>query len=256
VALLPFIEQANLYNLFKKDEAWDSEHNKPLSAIRIKLFLTGAEPADSGDTFYQFFAGEGTVMDPATKVQAKDVTDGFSNTLGVVEAGPAVPWAKPADILFHPKKALPKLVGPYLNVFHAATLDGGVHQFKPNMDEELLRQLILRADGNVIDQKKRDAARAEFKANSEEEKKAYTDAHNKLKELAEKKMKLINENTKLNNDLRKLHANNPANADQVFDALEELLREIQSLEHDNRLLQDELSGKKTPPPQKAAPPMK
>ena len=46
------------------------------------------------------------------------ITDGTSNTFGVVEAGPPVAWTKPADIPFDPKKPFPKLVGPYTNALH------------------------------------------------------------------------------------------------------------------------------------------
>src|SRR5262245_39481877 len=37
VAILPYIEQANLYRQFKLDEPWDSEHNKQWSAVVVKL---------------------------------------------------------------------------------------------------------------------------------------------------------------------------------------------------------------------------
>ena len=77
-------------------------------------------------------------------------TDGTSNTLGVVEAGPPVEWTKPADIAYDPKKPLPKLDGPFTNVLIAATADGAVHTFRRDLDETTLRRLIERADGEPV----------------------------------------------------------------------------------------------------------
>jgi hypothetical protein len=99
-----------------------------------------------------------------------EVTDGLSNTLGVVEAGPPVPWTKPADLRYDAKKPLPPMTGPYANVCNVAMLDGRAHGFRPKLDETVWRHLIEPNDGNVLpgwtDLKGR------FVADSAEEKKA------------------------------------------------------------------------------------
>ncbi len=38
VAILPFLEQDNLYRQFKLDEPWDSEHNKKLISKMPKIY--------------------------------------------------------------------------------------------------------------------------------------------------------------------------------------------------------------------------
>ena len=103
VAILPFLEQQGLFNEFKLDEPWDSPHNKALlERMPATYAIPGAE-AEPGMTFYRGFSGEHTLFDPKVKlgVGIATITDGTSNTLGIVEAKEAVPWTKPdAEIAF------------------------------------------------------------------------------------------------------------------------------------------------------------
>jgi hypothetical protein len=78
-------------------------------------------------------------------------TDGLSQTLLVVEAGEAVPWTKPDDIPFDEKKPVPPLGGDFGFGFHAAMGDASVLFIRNTIDQQLLKWLIMPADGNVID---------------------------------------------------------------------------------------------------------
>ena len=77
------------------------------------------------------------------------ITDGTSNTIGVVEAGPPVPWTKPGGIPFDIKKPLPDLAGPFENVLHVGMMDGSVVALKRGLPEATLRILIGMKDGNI-----------------------------------------------------------------------------------------------------------
>jgi RNA polymerase sigma factor (sigma-70 family) len=150
VEILPYIEQANLYQQFKRDEPWDSDHNKKLIAHMPNIYRLGFQKKEETKTYFQVFAGPGTVFEPGKKLKITEIADGTSNTLGVVVAGSPVEWTKPADIAYDPKKALPKLELPYKNIFSAAFMDGSVRSFKPDLDPKVLKLLIERDDGQIL----------------------------------------------------------------------------------------------------------
>jgi hypothetical protein len=157
VAILPYIEQENVYRQFKLDEPWDSEANKPLSQAAIKVFLSpqaadDPRPDGYGLTNYLGVAGPGTIFDPKGNVKFLDITDGTSNTVMVVETANAVPWAKPGDLLIDPKKPLPKLVPvPGHETVNVLMGDGSVRAVNPGkVSEKVWRLLFTRNDGEVI----------------------------------------------------------------------------------------------------------
>jgi hypothetical protein len=149
VLLLPYLEQDQLYKQFKLDEPWDSANNKKLLAQMPGVYRVGIEPKDSTKTHYQGFAGPKSMFEPGKKLSFRDVTDGLSNTLCVVEAGPPVEWTKPADIPYDSEKPMPKLEGPFRNTLNCVVADGSAYSFKRDIDEKTLHGLIERDDGMV-----------------------------------------------------------------------------------------------------------
>jgi hypothetical protein len=150
IEILPYVEETPLYKAFRRDEPWDSEHNKQLLAKMPDVFRNGTEKKDETRTYFQGYAGPGAVFERGVRVTLLGITDGTANTLLLAEAGPPVEWAKPADIAYDPKKPLTKRVGPFGNVFNFVTADGTTHTLRPDLDETTTRRLIERADGHPI----------------------------------------------------------------------------------------------------------
>jgi RNA polymerase sigma factor (sigma-70 family) len=151
VAILPYLNEAALFNQFKLNEPWDSPHNKKLLGRMPKVFRLPTQAENATGTFYQGFAGPGTMFDPAGPVRISDVVDGTSNTIFIVEAGSAVPWTKPEDLPYDPAKPLPKLGDASSPVFRAALVDGSVHTLQRDFKESAMRVAIVRNDGIPLD---------------------------------------------------------------------------------------------------------
>jgi len=150
VAILPYLGEQDLAKQFKMDEPWDSDHNKDVVARMPVVFapVTGEEAA--GLTYYQVFVGQETPfngMEPPrwpTKFM-----DGTFSTFLVVEAAEPVPWTKPRDVPYDPRKPLPKLGGLFADGFHAVMADGNVRFVPRGAPENLIRAAITPAGAEL-----------------------------------------------------------------------------------------------------------
>lgn len=153
VYILPFVEQQELYNSFKLDEPWDSEHNKALIArMPIVYHNPNLPQAGEGKTNYLAVVGEKAAIRAKQGTAMADITDGTSNTIMVVEASPdrAVIWTKPDD--FSPDETNPSagLGGTRPGIFLALFADGAVQALSLANDPATLKALFTRNGGEVI----------------------------------------------------------------------------------------------------------
>lgn len=156
VELLPYLDEGNLYNEFKKDEPWDSEHNLKLLPRMPKVFapVQGAAPPHS--TYYQVFVSPpaagpmGALFGQPQGRKLLEILDGTSNTLLFAEAGIPVAWTKPDDLAYEPGKPLPRLGALFPDGFHVAFADGAVLFLRMPIDEKLLRAMITPAGGEKL----------------------------------------------------------------------------------------------------------
>ena len=157
VSILPYIEQDNMYNSFKLDEPWDSEHNMKVgSKVRVKVYEDPRMPGDltkPQTTYYKAFVGGGAGFEPNKQLDFSSFFNGMSNTVMVAAAGEPVIWWKPDDFEFDPKKKLPDLTKPF-EVLLVVMFDGTVRAIQPaNMKnyDTRMKALITRAGGETFD---------------------------------------------------------------------------------------------------------
>jgi hypothetical protein len=151
VAILPYIEQENVYRQFKLDEPWDSEHNLKLAEVHIKTYMLPGEKIDKqGKTPYRCFYGNGAAFDRIAMTKFSDFQDGTSNTIFFVEAAESVVWTKPDDIEFNPKKEMKGFLRASRERFTLAFADGSVRRTPATLKESVLKLLIQKNDGMAI----------------------------------------------------------------------------------------------------------
>ena len=152
VAILPYLEQDNLFRQFKLDEPWDSENNKKLIPLMPKFYTNPQAPTEPGKTYYKVFTGPGTIYekDKIAKYTIGNIPDGTSNTILVAEGGEPVIWTKPDDFEFDPAKPLPNIWLPGKPGINVALADGSVRFINRSMSEKTLKNAIQADDGNVL----------------------------------------------------------------------------------------------------------
>lgn len=151
VYLLPYLDQAPLYNQFNFDEPWDSEHNKALIEKMPDIFKSPGVD-EPGKTAFHIFTGPQSPFADDQVPLMQQFTDGTSNTILAVLAGAdtAEVWTKPGGFDFDPDdpiKALGKLESDH---FKALMADGSVRRIKKDIEAPTLRRLIQWNDGEAL----------------------------------------------------------------------------------------------------------
>lgn len=149
VEVLPYIGEQELYDQFKKDEPWDSDHNIKL-LDRMPMIYRNPSSAEETATNFLAVTGEGTAFDGKFGKKYSDFRDGTSNSLLFVEADKFVPWTKPEDFEVdwdNPTRGLGR-IRP--GIFQAGFADGSVQPISNNVDMETLKNMFKISDGKVI----------------------------------------------------------------------------------------------------------
>jgi Protein of unknown function (DUF1559) len=161
VLILPYLEQEGLYKEFHLDEPWDSPHNRTLIAKMPQVYrcpLESKDAARDGKTRYLAPRGENTVFRGAEPVTIKDMIDGTSNTIILLDAGDAqaVTWTKPDDLEVPPRdEAVFKAIfSAHWRRRGAGTVvgfgDGAVRFLKESIKPDVVRALTTYNRGEVI----------------------------------------------------------------------------------------------------------
>jgi prepilin-type processing-associated H-X9-DG protein len=161
VAILPFLEQNDLYQQYHFDEPWDGPNNRKLLEQMPGVYSypgpDGRSPSSRTISSYYVFSGSAAALGSAVRSeQAADgpgvaqITDGTSNTILAVEWQGDIPWTKPLDIPFDPNGPRVELGGYQPDGFNALFADGSVRFLSKSIAAPVLKALITRSGGEVI----------------------------------------------------------------------------------------------------------
>lgn len=157
VAILPELGYRDLYERFHRDEPWDSPHNLALLSEIPPAYVCPSESAHPpGRTGYQVVVGPKTELgsvntpfEPGRGVDLREVTDGASSTLLVVETNALAPWTKPDDLRFVDGGPLPRLGSRHPGGSHALLVDGAVTFLRYTINPAILKAIFTINGGEV-----------------------------------------------------------------------------------------------------------
>jgi hypothetical protein len=152
VHILPYVEEGQLYREFRRDEPWDSEHNKKLIERMPAVYRRPFADTKTTKTPYQVPIGEKTAFQPGKKRSFRDIKDGTSKTIGIVEVDQEheVIWTKPDDWQFDKNDPTKGLTGGPGTTFIACFLDIAVYSIPMSIDNEVLRRFLMAEDGYPV----------------------------------------------------------------------------------------------------------
>ena len=154
--LLPYLDVGvnaggnDLYKEFHLDEPWDSPHNKKLIERMPAVYQNPNRDNRDFKTNYLVVSGENTMFPGEEAVAIRQVTDGTSNTIMVVEADEAVIWTKPQDWESDEEQPMKGLGGLRSGGFFGLRADGSVRFHSVHIDPGLIRALLTPAGGEVV----------------------------------------------------------------------------------------------------------
>lgn len=165
VLILPFLADdknnlQQLYDDYRMNEHWDSPHNASLiNRLPTDIYHCDRDTREPRFTSYVAVVGARTVWPGADGVPIKDIKDGTTNTLLVVEhTGGDIVWTEPRDLDY---ESLPLKINPTdatgISSEHpegANTLfcDGTVRFLDEKIESNTLRKLLERDDGEGLDE--------------------------------------------------------------------------------------------------------
>ncbi len=164
VHLLPYLENEELYRRFRLDDPWDSEHNRALLSEMPTVYRCPETADDLYVTNYLAISSESSILIPPAQamfgattplgISKKQVTDGTSNTIAIVEVsdGRACEWTRPQDFLVvadMPLNGLGHARDP--KVFLTAFGDGSTRFLSRDLNLKTFLGLTTRNGGEPVD---------------------------------------------------------------------------------------------------------
>jgi uncharacterized protein DUF1559 len=159
VYLLPFLDEAALYNAYNFARAWDAPANTTVGRLSLSQFAcTWAGRPRPALTHYGMVVcpGSGIGMDRTCAI--KDIKDGTSQTIAIMEMSrTACLWTEPAAIvdltrgINAPRGHAQGASSEHKGGVFAAFFDGAVRFLSEETDVTTLRSLATSAGNEVID---------------------------------------------------------------------------------------------------------
>ncbi len=159
VTLMPFLESSPFYDIYQKDEAWNSPANQESRETIVPVYKgPWNHDQNSRETAYLVITGPGTLFEEGKDLGMDDCVDGTSNTILAVEVKHSgIEWTEPRDldirtmIMQINASDSNGISGPWKEGAQVAMVDGSVRMLSKDLLESTLRAMITRNGGEAIE---------------------------------------------------------------------------------------------------------
>lgn len=155
--ILPFMEQQAVYEQIDLSKPWNDPANQAIANTPLSIYTCPSDPdGATSTTNYMAIVGPNTIFSGPDATSFRDITDGTSNTLLVVEVHQTTTsWMEPTDLDFNQMQMMigggPTEMGSHhpggLNVLYG---DGAVRFVSQAVDANTLRGMITRDGGEAV----------------------------------------------------------------------------------------------------------
>ena len=149
VELLPYLGEQKLFDEYKLDEPWDSEHNKPFVEKIPSIYSTSVW-TQKGNSDYFVVTGKGTLFDADAPARRESITDTPGETILVLQSFQRVPWTQPVDIETSADHTALRPFRGHGKGFYAAFADGTVKFVSKATDSASVRGMFTKAGGEEV----------------------------------------------------------------------------------------------------------
>lgn len=154
VLLLPYLDRKDLYDQYRFDEPWNGPNNSRLASQMPEEFRCPSSTSGSPWTSYVGVSGPQAAFAGAKPIRLRDMVDGSSNTILVVESsGKRVHWMSPDDISPEEFKRNIERAGEngtfHSGGCHVLLVDGTVRFLPTDTFPPTIEALLTRAGGEV-----------------------------------------------------------------------------------------------------------
>lgn len=152
VHLLPYLGGADLYNLFRQDEPWNSDYNRRLIALMPSFYQAPGSTAGEGKTNLLGVKGKDCIFVGKNEVRPHYVSDGLANTAMVVVVPDelAIEWTRPDDWEYAAEKNIKDLFSADSNVFWTIFADGSVRSISNQNSLSDISRIFTIRDGQPV----------------------------------------------------------------------------------------------------------